>query len=119
MAARLTQIDYDREMALVALEDKSDSPTIAGVVRIAADPDNVRAEYAILVRSDLKGHGLGWALMKQIIAYARSRGLKEIFGEVLTENVHMLRMAEQLGFTIRSHPEDAGLMTVAVDLTKL
>jgi acetyltransferase len=62
---------------------------------------------------------LGGALMHEIIAYARSRGLQEIFGEVLTENIQMLRMAEHLGFAVRSHPEDAGLVTVSIDLTKL
>src|SRR5262249_22280504 len=69
LLARLTQIDYDREMALVAQDPASGA--LSGVVRLSADPDNLRAEYAVVVRSDWKGRGLGYALMGAIIDYAR------------------------------------------------
>jgi acetyltransferase len=93
--ARFTQIDYDREMALVALEPNDE---IVGVVRSIADPDNVRAEFAILVRSDWSGRGLGYALMTRIIAYSRARGTQELFGDVLMNNRRMLELAKALGF---------------------
>jgi acetyltransferase len=84
MAARLTQIDYDREMALVLTDGGGrQRPNLHGVVRISADPDNEKAEFAIMLRSGKTGLGLGPMLMRRIIDYARSRGIKPIFGEVL------------------------------------
>ncbi|MBL8698683.1 MAG: bifunctional acetate--CoA ligase family protein/GNAT family N-acetyltransferase [Alphaproteobacteria bacterium] len=100
--ARLTQIDYDREMALV-LEQRPGE--LIGVVRIACDPDNTHAEFAVVVRSDLKGRGLGRLLMERIIAYARGRGVGEITGDILRENTNMLALARELGFTIVDDPE--------------
>ncbi len=102
--ARLTQIDYAREMAFVALSEASGD--LLGVSRFAADPDYVRAEYAILVRSDLKGKGLGWTLMRQLIDYARATGINEIFGSVLSENTNMLKMCRELGFSVEYEPGD-------------
>ncbi len=116
MAARLTQIDYDREMALVAqapADDGSEGDAIYGTVRISADPDNERAEYAVLLRSDMKGKGLGYQLMKEILAYARSRGIKEVFGEVLRENTSMLGLCRDLGFTRHESPDDPGIVEVS------
>ncbi|TCT06903.1 bifunctional acetate--CoA ligase family protein/GNAT family N-acetyltransferase [Aquabacter spiritensis] len=113
MAARLSQIDYHREMALVALNDLQE---IVGAVRIIADPDNEEAEYAIMVRSDQKGRGLGYGLMTEILAYARGQGLKRVFGDVLRENQPMLRVAEDLGFTVRAGSDDPTLVRVDLDL---
>ncbi|MFE0758698.1 GNAT family N-acetyltransferase [Inquilinus sp. NPDC058860] len=118
-AARLTQIDYDREMALVAEAEEDGRRAILGAVRIIADPDGETAEYGIMVRSDLKGHGLGHRLMSEIIDYARSRGLKRIFGEVLRENVTMLRMAEELGFARADVPDEPGIIHVTISLDDL
>jgi acetyltransferase len=112
--ARLTQIDYAREMAFVALTPGADE--VLGVVRMIADPDYVRAEYAIIVRSDLKGAGLGWALMELIIDYARKEGLEELFGTVLAENTTMISMCRQLGFEVRRDPEDATLVEAVLKL---
>jgi len=112
--ARLTQFDYAREMAFVALDPESHD--ILGVVRIAADPDLECAEYAVLVRSDLKGEGLGWGLMQRIVAYARSIGLKRITGEVLRENVTMLRMAERLGFRATRDVDDPSTVHLSLAL---
>jgi acetyltransferase len=118
-AARMTQIDYDREMALVAVERGADgAPEIMGVVRISADPDNVRAEYAVLVRSDFKGHGLGWRLMNEILRYARERGLRVVHGQVLRENTTMLRICRELGFVRRDDPDDPGVVEVEIDLER-
>lgn len=113
MAARLSQIDYHREMAFVALNDLEE---IVGVVRIIADPDNEVAEYAIMVRSDMKGRGLGYGLMSEILAYARRQGLKKIYGDVLRENQPMLRVAEDLGFTVRAGSDDPSLVRVDLEL---
>ena len=111
LLARLTQIDYDREMAFVLFDSSND---VAGVSRLAADPDGVRAEFAVLVRSDLKGHGLGRLLMQRLIDYARSRGIGEIFGEVLSENHVMLAFCQELGCTIT--PPEMGIVHVTLKL---
>jgi acetyltransferase len=116
--ARLTQIDYDREMALVATEMNGDGSPILGVARIVADPDNETAEYAVMVRSDLKGQGLGYQLMTEILAYARTRGIKRVFGDVLRENRTMLIMAEELGFKIVPDVHDPQVVRVDCDLTR-
>lgn len=101
--ARLTQIDYDREIALIAEAIDPDSPDgrgreTLGVVRAASDPDNTQAEFAIIVRSDLKGRGLGHRLLSRLIAVARERGTPCLVGLVLSENRGMLELAERLGF---------------------
>jgi acetyltransferase len=117
MAARLTQIDYDREMALV-LCDPADQKEreLYGVVRIAADPDNERAEFAILIRRDMTGMGLGPMLMRRIIDYARNQGIGEIFGEVLSENRPMLRICEAFGFKKGRDPHEPDVMMVSLAL---
>ncbi len=109
LCARLTQIDYDREMALVAIDpEASVEDAFCGVVRLMAEPDRERAEYSVLVRSDLKGQGLGRRLMEAMLAFARGQGIGEVFGEVLRENAAMLGLAERLGFRrepVREAPE--------------
>ena len=98
--ARFTQIDYARAMAFIALEPSSGK--LLGVVRLHANATYDSGEYAILVRSDLKGRGLGWLLMQTIIEYARSEGLREIEGQVLRDNTTMLAMCRELGFSVQS-----------------
>ncbi|MEO8153663.1 MAG: bifunctional acetate--CoA ligase family protein/GNAT family N-acetyltransferase [Rhizobacter sp.] len=99
--ARLVQIDYAREMAFIAIERQADgSERTVGVVRAVSDPDNVEAEFAVTVRSELKGHGLGHLLMSKIIAYAGSRGTQCLVGEVLRENQFMQALARELGFVV-------------------
>ena len=111
--ARLTQIDYAREMAFVAIDP---SANLLGVSRLIADPDLERAEYAVLVRSDVKGRGLGWALMSHLIAYARATGLSELHGDVLHDNQTMIAMCRNLGFAVLSNREDPTLVQVTLDL---
>jgi acetyltransferase len=73
-------------------------------------------EYAVLVRSDLKGRGLGWLLMQTLIEYARSEGLRRLEGQVLKENTTMLTMCRELGFAVASDPHEAGSCLVGLDL---
>jgi acetyltransferase len=112
--ARLTQLDYARAMAFVALDEATGE--LVGVVRIHSDSIYETGEYAILLRSDFKGRGLGWALMQLIIEYARSEGLKAISGDVLHENTIMLEMCRQLGFEIKADPVEHGLCDVKLVL---
>jgi acetyltransferase len=111
--ARLTQIDYARAMAFIAIEESSGK--LLGVVRLHANADYDTGEYAILVRSDLKGHGLGWLLMQMIIEYARTEGIGTIEGQVLRENTSMLAMCQQLGFQIAADPDDVGICIVKLN----
>ena len=103
--ARLTQLDYARAMAFVAFDEATNE--LVGVVRIHSDSIYESGEYAILLRSDLKGRGLGWALMQMIIEYAKSEGLKAISGDVLADNTVMLAMCRSLGFEVKSDPAGA------------
>jgi acetyltransferase len=112
--ARLTQLDYARAMAFVALDEATNE--VVGVVRIHSDSIYESGEYAILLRSDLKGRGLGWALMQLIIEYAKSEGLKAIAGEVLTENAVMLEMCRSLGFQVKADPVEHGICNVKLAL---
>ena len=112
--ARLTQLDYARAMAFVAFDEASNE--LVGVVRIHSDSIYESGEYAILLRSDLKGRGLGWTLMQMIIEYARSEGLKAISGDVLSENTVMLAMCRSLGFEVKSDPVEHEICNVRLAL---
>jgi acetyltransferase len=112
--ARFTQIDYARAMAFVAIEEASGN--ILGVVRLHRFSNRETAEYAVLVRSDLKGRGLGWLLMGTLIEYAQSEGIDALEGEVLAENATMLRMCAELGFVVAASPSDADIRLVTLTL---
>lgn len=107
--ARLTQIDYARVIVLLAVDAEDE---VLGVAQVHADPELEAGEYAILLRSDLKGQGLGWALMQRLIELAGRLGLKQITGQVLRDNTSMLDMCRQLGFSIRPDPEDGAIALV-------
>ncbi|MBX9645753.1 MAG: bifunctional acetate--CoA ligase family protein/GNAT family N-acetyltransferase [Xanthobacteraceae bacterium] len=112
--ARLTQLDYARAMAFVAFDEATNE--LVGVVRIHSDSIYESGEYAILLRSELKGRGLGWALMQMIIEYARSEGLKTISGDVLTDNTVMLGMCRSLGFEVKPDPVEHDICDVRLTL---
>ncbi len=114
--ARFTQIDYDREMAFIAVArgEAGDEETL-GVVRAVIDPEYTRAEFAILIRSDLKGQGLGALLMEKLIRYCRSRGVGTVVGDVLAHNDRMLALARELGFVVGPTVDPASLQ-VTLDL---
>jgi acetyltransferase len=115
MILRLTQVDYAREMAFVALDVASGA--LAGIARFSADPDHENAEFALLVRSDLQGRGLGGALFAHLRSFAAADGLHAISGVVLNENDRMLAMCARLGFAVTSRSEEPGLTRVSLALT--
>jgi acetyltransferase len=109
-AARLSQLDYDREMALIALTEQDG--TALGAARFAGDPDGAHAEFAIGLRSDWQGRGLGALLMRRIIDVATARGIGELSGDVLRENDSMLQLCHALGFSVAPHPDDPTVVRV-------
>ena len=111
--ARLTQIDYDREMAFIAVNPHGDT---LGVVRTVTDPVNYQAEFAIVVRSDQKGRGMGAALMNKMIHYCRDRGTAFMVGEVLRENHRMRDFVARLGFKEYNLPDEPEAVRVVLDL---
>lgn len=120
MAARLTLLDYDREMAFIAFrEGGSDAEDALGVVRISRRPEEADvAEFAIIVRGERKRRGLGTLLMERIIAHARARGYRVLAGDVLRENHAMLGLARKLGFRQVTTDDDGGVARVVLPLTR-
>ncbi len=117
MAARFTQLDYDRDMALVLTEPGIAGKTpIYGVVRLAVDPDRERAEFAIIVGNIMTGKGLGKMMMLRIIDYARQSGIKVITGDVLSDNEAMLGLCKNLGFSQQPSREDNSIANVSLTL---
>jgi GNAT superfamily N-acetyltransferase len=112
--AKLTDLDYLRAIAFVAFDEASDQTL--GVVWLYGDPIHETGEYAILLRSDLKGRGLGWALMQLIIEHAGSEGLKQMSGQILQENADMLKMCRELGFQVVTDAQDRGVCNVTLPL---
>jgi RimJ/RimL family protein N-acetyltransferase len=114
---KLVHYDPKHAMAFIAIEE--DSGRMLGVVRLHDDPDGENAEFAIIVRSRLKGRGLGWLLMKHIIAYAKEKGLKAVRGQVLAENRTMLMMCAELGFHATDDPSERGVKQVTLPLDEV
>ena len=114
--ARLTQLDYARAMAFIAIEETTGK--MLGVVRLHTDSDFESSEYAVLVRSDLKGLGLGWILMQLIIEYGRAEGVRAIRGQVMSRNKTMLDICARLGFTISPDPQNTDLSLVVLPIAK-
>ncbi len=93
---KLTHLDYRHEMAFIALDENTGQ--MLGLVRLIDELDEKTAQFTILVRSRLKGHGLGWLLMRSALDYAKEKGLRRVYGDVLAENTTMLQMCAELGF---------------------
>lgn len=116
MAERLARIDSDRETTLVAFMDGGDPAEIVGVVHIVVDAGAPgSAEFDVMVRPDLKGKGLGYRLMMEVLDHARQRGLTSVEGYISRANTTMLQMAEELGF--ETEAAEAGVARVRVDLS--
>ncbi|TAM11235.1 MAG: GNAT family N-acetyltransferase [Nevskiaceae bacterium] len=112
MAARFSQIDYDRELGLVATDNPADRDAIVALGHLIISDDETRAEYAVLVHQDWARQGLGRHLLQRLIEYARRRGVAVVYGEVLAENTAMLGLCRSLGFTVQRDPEDSHCMNV-------
>ncbi|MBL8551256.1 MAG: bifunctional acetate--CoA ligase family protein/GNAT family N-acetyltransferase [Hyphomonadaceae bacterium] len=112
IAARLSQLDYDREMALAAFE----ADAIVGVARLAFDPNFETGEYAILVRTDMQGRGIGRRLVGALMSYARTRGARALTGDVLAENHNMLDFVRELGGALERDPEMASIVHTRLPL---
>ena len=108
---KLSHLD-SHNIAFVALDE--DTGQMLGLVRLKEELDEETAEFAVLVRSRLKGHGLGWMLMRRVIDYGKKKGLRRIYGDVLAENAAMLQMCEELGFKAQDMGPD--LRRVVLDL---
>ena len=117
-AARFTQIDYDREMALgIVRQRPGQPPEGCGVARLVSAPDRERAEFAIILLHDAVGMGLSNLLLRRLMGYARDQGIRELFGEILCENQPMLALCRAMGFTLKSCPEDHGVIIATLALT--
>ncbi|WP_068088363.1 bifunctional acetate--CoA ligase family protein/GNAT family N-acetyltransferase [Polycladidibacter stylochi] len=112
--AKLVQLDYARAIAFAAFDPQTNE--MLGMVRLHSNPDHTVGEYAVMVKSNLKGHGLGWTLMQLIINYARADGIATVKGEVLRENTTMLAMCKKLGFKVARSPDDDALTVVTLDV---
>jgi len=115
MLALFTQIDYDLDMALVALDDEEEEDTLLGVGRLIRYPGGTKAEFAVMVGDPWQGKGIGAALMKHLIAIAAQRGIEKLWGLVMAENTQMLALGKKLGFSLHRLP-DAGQYELELDL---
>jgi acetyltransferase len=113
MLSRLTQIDYSRELAFIAVTEEHEKEIQLGVARYAINPDGKTCEFALVVADNITGKGLGQKLMVSLMEAARSKGLEVIEGEVLSHNHNMLKLMTRLGFSIKHSTDDAGIMKVA------
>jgi acetyltransferase len=107
MLARFTQIDYDREMALIAVVEQDGVEVEIGVARYITNPDAKSCEFAIVVADDWHHHGIAHRLMERLMEPARERGLEVMEGEVLANNHEMLSLVRMMGFTIAEVSDDA------------
>jgi RimJ/RimL family protein N-acetyltransferase len=117
MIDKLVHYDPKTAMAFIAIEE--DTGRMLGVVRLHGDDKGETAEFAILLRTHLKGHGLGWLLMKHMIANAKAKGLKFVRGQVLAENTTMLQMCGELGFHAADDPLERGVKEVTLPLDEV
>ena len=107
---KLSHLDYRHEMAFIALDE--DTGEMLGLVRLKDELDEQTAEFAIMVRSRLKGHGVGFLLMRRVIDYAKEKGLRRVYGDVLAENASMLQMCGELGFRAQDMGPDMRRMVL-------
>jgi acetyltransferase len=113
--ANMTQIDYDREMAIVAVRQHQGRPEIIGVTRAISDADNIDAEFSVLVRSDLKGLGMGRRLLEKMIRYTRHHGLQQLNGITMPHNRGMITLARKLNFHVDIQLDD-GIVSLKLSL---
>ena len=117
MVASLSHIDYDREMALIAVGEKDGEQVMMGASRFSDNFDDQSCEFAVVIGDDYQGHGLAALLMRRLILVANFKGIKEMKGTVLAENKRMIDFCRRIGFTIKRDPDDISLVTAYVRLT--
>lgn len=118
MLARFTQIDYDREIALVAFEENTEEERMRGAARVISDPDGKQAEFSIMVADPWQGRGVGARLLENCLRIAKERGIETVWGIVLRENTQMLALGKKLGFKI-SRTEEPGEFELLIDLRSI
>ena len=112
-------VHYGPKHAMASIVIEEATGKMLGVVRLHNDPGDQSGEFAIIVRTRLKGHGLGWLMMKHMIAYAKDKGLKSVRGQVLADNSTMLQMCAELGFHAADDPEERGVKVVTLPLAEV
>jgi acetyltransferase len=118
MLVRLTQIDYDREVALIALMGPEDHEAMVGVARVIFEPDGESGEFAVIVADPWHGKGIGASLLKRCLVIARDMGLRRVWGLVLAENTQMVKLGRKLGFAA-SYIPGSSEVELKIDLTSL
>ena len=113
MLARFTRLDYDRDMAFIAVRPRTRETV--GVARLVREGDPSVGEFAVVVQPDVKGHGLGLHLMERLLAWAWAHGVERVVGEILAWNLPMLDLARHLGFRLRHMPDDPGVIEAVLD----
>jgi acetyltransferase len=113
--ARFTQIDYDREISFVGLDDEEGRERMLGVANILGEPDGKRGEFSVLIGDPWQGKGIGAKLLLQCLRIAQERGMEIVWGTVLAENRHMIDLGKKLGFTVKQG-EDASEYKLTIDL---
>ena len=113
MLARFTRLDYDRDMAFIAVRARTGETV--GVARLVREGDRSVGEFAVVVQPDVKGHGLGQHLMERLLAWAWTHGVQRVVGEILAWNVPMLDLARHLGFRLSHVPGDPGVIEAVLD----
>jgi len=116
MLVRFTQIDYDREMALLAVTQVDGKEVELGVARYAINPDGESCEFAVVVNDQWQKQGIGHKIMAVLMDIARAKGMRVMDGEVLKSNRRMIKLAESLGFKIEAHPEDDSVRYISRSL---
>ena len=112
MLVRFTQIDYDREMALIVVTEEDGKEVEHGVVRYVTNPDQNSCEFAVVISDEFQGHGIGQRMLTRLMEIARSRGLDMMEGEVLTANHRMLELVRSMDFQVQRSPENPGVQYV-------
>ena len=116
MLSRFTQIDYDREMALIALMGSGEAQEQIGVARYVTDLDRTRCEFAVVVADQFQGRGIATRLMRKLIGVARDNRVHRMNGLVLRENTGMLALAREIGFTERPSADDPAVIEVSLEI---
>jgi acetyltransferase len=116
MLVRFTQLDYGRELALIAVQEHGENETQIGVARYVINADGESCEFALVVADNWHHKGIGIFLMNALIDAARQRGLKTMDGEILSDNANMRSLAAKIGFSVHRHPGDLSVLSVSLDL---